>query len=148
MRKIDIFYADDDEDDLMFFSDAIEKISNGAKNLINLHIHKSGESLIENLKKANVKNCVVFLDINMPRKSGFDFLKEIRTEPEINQFPVIMYSTSSDKDSIEKSINLGANYYVVKPYDFSDLLEMITKFCEVNWENQVSDIGSFLYIKK
>lgn len=148
MTIIDIFYADDDEDDLLFFSEAIEKISEETKSLIKLHIHRSGDNLLDNIKKVNTKNGVVFLDINMPRKSGFDFLKEIRQEEDTKEFPVIMYSTSSDKESVEKSKELGANYYAVKPFDFNDLLQMIGNFCQVNWENHKTDFNKFLYIKK
>lgn len=145
MKKINIFYADDDEDDLMFFNEVIEQISNDSQNEINLHIHLNGESLIENIKKNKDSNGVVFLDINMPFKSGFEILEKIRQEPEISQFPVIMYSTSSNKDSIAQSQNLGANFYVVKPYEFNELLRMISTFIQMNWENHQTDMNTFLY---
>src|ERR1700712_3735217 len=116
MKKIDIFYADDDDDDLMFFTEAIERISKEIKTQVVLHIHKNGESLIENIKKNKDRNGVVFLDINMPFKTGFDLLQEIRNEKEIKEFPVVMYSTSSNQDNIDRSKLLGANFYVIKPY--------------------------------
>lgn len=144
MSKIDIFYADDDEDDLMFFNEAVEKISSNSENQINLHIHKNGESLIENIKKYKDSNGVVFLDINMPMKSGFDLLNEIRKEPEIMEFPVIMYSTSSNQDYIDKSQNLGANFYVIKPFEFGNLLKMLSTFIEMNWKNLQEDKNTFL----
>lgn len=147
MKKIDIFYADDDEDDLMFFNEAIERIVNESKNQINFHVHLNGESIIENIKNNKDTNGIVFLDINMPLKSGFEILEEIRKEPEINQFPVIMYSTSSNKDNIDQSQNLGANFYVVKPYNFNDLLTMISTFIQMNWENHQVDINNFVYKK-
>lgn len=145
MKKINIFYADDDEDDLQFFNEAIEKISIDSENQINLHIHLNGERLIENIKSNKVTNGVVFLDINMPFKSGFEILEEIRKEPELKQLPVIMYSTSSNKDSIAQSQNLGANFYVVKPYEFNELLRMISTFIQMNWENHQTDMNTFLY---
>ena len=88
---------------------------------------------------------MVFLDINMPFKSGFEILERIRQEPEISQFPVIMYSTSSNRDSIAKSQNLGANFYVVKPYEFNDLLKMISTFIQMNWKNYQPENNNFLY---
>lgn len=145
MKKIDIFYADDDEDDLMFFNEAIEKISTDSDNQINLHIHKNGEKLIENIKNKKSSNGVVFLDINMPFKSGFELLEEIRNEPDIKLFPVIMYSTSSNKDNIDKSQSLGANFYVVKPYEFNNLLKIITACIQINWGNPQTNLNNFLF---
>lgn len=145
MKQIDIFYADDDEDDLMFFNEAIEKISNDSDNKINLHIHKNGEKLIENIKNNKNINGVVFLDINMPFKSGFELLEEIRNEPEIKKVPVIMYSTSTNQDNIDKSQSLGANFYVVKPYEFNNLLMIISTCININWENPKTNINNFLF---
>lgn len=145
MLKFDIFYADDDEDDLMFFNEAIEKISKESDNQINLHLHLNGESLIENIKKNKNTNGVVFLDINMPLKSGFDLLEEIRNEPEIKEFPVVMYSTSSNPDNIEKSKSLGANFYIIKPYEFNNLLKIVSNLLLVDWEDPEGGSRIFLY---
>lgn len=145
MKQIDIFYADDDDDDLMLFNEAVEKIAQVSDKQINLHLHKNGQNLIENIKTNKNNNGVVLLDINMPFKSGFQLLEEIRQEPEINMFPVVMYSTSSNQDYIDKSQKLGANVYVIKPYDYNELLKIIGDFVKINWKNFKSDANSFLY---
>ena len=145
MKHIELFYADDDDDDVMFFNEAIEKISKAIKSTIVLHIHKNGDSLIENIKKNKAAHGVVFLDINMPFKSGFELLEEIRKEQEIKHFPVVMYSTSSNQDNIDRSKSLGANFYVVKPYKFSNLMNMISTFIQMDWENHQTDNHTFLY---
>lgn len=145
MRQIDIFYADDDEDDLMFFKEAAEKISSDSQSEINVHLHRNGERLIESIKKNKPDNGVVFLDINMPFKSGFQLLEEIRNEPGIKKFPVIMYSTSSNQDNVEKSRDLGANFYVIKPYEFAHLVKLLHTFIQVNWKNHQVDVNNFLY---
>jgi CheY-like chemotaxis protein len=145
MKQIDIFYADDDDDDVMFFREATEKISEGIKTILNLHIHKNGTSLIENIKNSKDAVGVVFLDINMPFKSGFELLAEIRSDDDIAHFPVVMYSTSSNQDNIEKSKSLGANFYVIKPYKFESLKEMISNFVNIDWKNHTPDPNTFLY---
>ncbi|MFA9189066.1 response regulator [Flavobacterium sp. FBOR7N2.3] len=147
MSKISIFYADDDDDDLMFFNDAVESVTDSSNELVKLHIHKNGENLLNNIKESKPQNGVVFLDLNMPKKSGFQFLQEIRSEPTINQFPVIIYSTSSNKSDIDLSLNLGANYYAIKPHTFSDLMKMIQNVVNINWNNHKVDINNFLLIK-
>lgn len=145
MKQIDIFYADDDEDDLMFFKEAAEKISSDSDLEIVLHLHKNGEHLIEGIKNNKPDVGMVFLDINMPLKSGFQLLEEIRKEPEIMEFPVIMYSTSSNQDNIEKSKEMGANFYIIKPYEFAHLVKILSTFIQVNWENHQVDVNNFLY---
>lgn len=145
MKQIDIFYADDDDDDMMLFNEAVERISKYIGIKINLHIHKNGESLIENIKKNQDSFGIVFLDINMPFKSGFQLLEEIRKEPKTKTFPVIMYSTSSNQDNIDRSKSLGANFYVVKPYKFENLKNMLTAFIKMDWQNHRVNINSFLY---
>jgi len=145
MKQIDLFYADDDEDDLMFFKEAIDKITADLEIQVVLHIHKNGDRLIENIKMNKDTHGVVFLDINMPCKTGFELLAEIRNEPEIKTYPVVMYSTSSSPDNIEKSRTLGANFYVIKPYQYSNLLKMITSFIYMNWDKHQSDSQAFLY---
>ncbi|WP_130736182.1 response regulator [Flavobacterium sp. J27] len=147
MSEINIFYADDDDDDLMFFNDAVVAISKKAEKAITLHIHKNGEYLLDGIKKNRINNSVVFLDLNMPRKSGFQFLEEIRSEPEIKEIPVIIYSTSSDDENILLSHNLGANFYAVKPYNFNDLIKMIINVAEINWQEHKADYDNFLFNK-
>lgn len=147
MSDFNIFYADDDDDDLMLFNDAVEIITTKSNDSVQLHIHKNGEDLLNNIKENNLQNGVVFIDLNMPRKSGLQFLKEIRSEPSINQFPVIIYSTSSNKLDIDLSLNLGANFYAVKPYDFNNLIIMIKEVITFNWNNHKVDINNFLLIK-
>ncbi|NRT14867.1 CheY-like chemotaxis protein [Flavobacterium sp. 28A] len=146
MDKIKIFYADDDEDDLMFFNDAVEQISQAINTPINLDTFKNGINLIENIKKNDVKNSMLLLDINMPFKSGFDLLEEIRQDPELNHFPIVMYSTSSEEYIINKCQNLGANHYVIKPADFTDLVALITSFVNTDWENHQVDFNNFFYV--
>jgi CheY-like chemotaxis protein len=147
MSKISIFYADDDDDDLMFFNDAVESVTDKSNELVKLHIHKNGENLLDSIKENKSQNGVVFLDLNMPRKSGFQFLKEIRNEPSINEFPVIIYSTSANKSDIDLSLDLGANFYAVKPHNFNDLMKLIQNVMQINWNNHKVDINNFLLVK-
>lgn len=146
MSKLSIFYADDDEDDLIFFNDAVESVTN-SNELVKLHIHKNGENLLDSIKENKTQNGVVFLDLNMPKKSGFQILQEIRSEPSINDFPVIIYSTSANKSDIDLSLNLGANFYAIKPHNFGDLIKMIQNVMTINWNNHKVDINNFLLIK-
>lgn len=145
MTPLAIFYADDDEDDMMFFNDAVEKISGNSAKKIRLHLHLNGSSLIENIKKNKDHNGVVFLDINMPMKNGMELLQEIRKESEIREFPVVMYSTSSNPANIEQCRQLGADFYAVKPSNFNDLVTLVSEFVAINWKNGHTRPAGFLY---
>lgn len=147
MSEVSIFYTDDDDDDLFIFNEAVECISNLSEKTVNLHIHKNGENLLENIKKNTSKNKVVFLDINMPKKNGFEFLEEIRNELEINQTPIIIFSTSDDVNNISISHDLGANFYAIKPSDFNDLKKIILIVIQMDWHNHKADIKNFLFNK-
>lgn len=148
MSTISIFYADDDEDDFMFFNDAVAKITSEYNQSIQLHLHPNGERLLENIKNNKMQNGLVFLDINMPIRSGFKLLEEIRNEATIQEVPVIMYSTSFNDSDIRKSHHLGANYYVVKPYKFDDLIDMIRNVLTKNWNDKLADLNDFTYRKE
>ncbi|TYP97965.1 CheY-like chemotaxis protein [Tenacibaculum adriaticum] len=147
MKEFTIFYADDDEDDLMFFEEAVSSLCENGDRLINLFLLKNGENLIETIERNNSGNFVVFLDLNMPLKSGFELLEEIRSKPEIQSTPVIMYSTSSNDHNVLQSQKLGANYYAVKPNNFNDLLKIISSAANINWKNHPKDNNNFLFHK-
>lgn len=121
---ISIILAEDDEDDRLFFKDALL----GIKIPTHLTIVNDGEKLMQLLSKnENDLAHVLFLDINMPRKNGFDCLVEIKRNEKFNTLPVIIFSTSFDKEVVNKLYDLGANYYMRKPGGFLRLQEIIER---------------------
>lgn len=68
---------------------------------------------------------VVFLDLKLPKKSGLDVLKEIRSDERTKNIPVVILSTSREEKDIVEGKNLGMNGYVVKPDDFEKFAEAI-----------------------
>ncbi len=80
----------------------------------------NGEAALEWLNTA--KFDLILLDINMPGMNGFEVCKKIRSNPLFNNMPVIFLSAESDRDSILKGFELGAQDYLSKPYDSRELL--------------------------
>jgi CheY-like chemotaxis protein len=73
---------------------------------------------------------VVFLDINMPKQSGFEILKLIRARPGLKQLPVIMLSTSTQTADVDRAYQLGVTSFVRKvpsPAEFGRAIEVILK---------------------
>jgi CheY-like chemotaxis protein len=60
------------------------------------------------------KQDLVLLDLNLPRKSGFDVLAVIRQDPELALVPVIVFSTSMSRCDRERALELGASDYITK----------------------------------
>lgn len=140
MEPVVIHYADDDTDDLQIFKNAVDK-STGQ---IALHTYNKSEEFLKNIKNNTSGKQIVFLDINMPGKSGFEVLKEIRRDDLLKKMPVIMYSTSSDDKSIAVSKEIGATMYAVKPTSFSDLKNLIKKAISIDWNLFKSPPDSFI----
>lgn len=125
---VNLVLADDDEDDCLLFKEAIDEIPI----VTNLLIVNNGEQLMQLLKLTSDSiSTVLFLDLNMPRKNGFECLNEIRQNDKYKTFPVIIYSTSFDEEMIERLYKNGAQYYIRKPVEFSKLKKVIYQALEL-----------------
>jgi CheY-like chemotaxis protein len=121
-QNFHILLADDDKTDCLLFKDALEELPVSAR----LSIVYNGEELMEELTKPGSKlPDVLFLDLNMPRKSGFASLGEIKRNAELQDLPVVIFSTSSDLESVKRVFRDAAHYYITKPVEFSQLKKVI-----------------------
>ena len=120
--KLNILLADDDQDDCYFFDKALMELSVSS----HLTIVNDGEQLMQLLLNETVElPDVLFLDINMPRKTGTDCLAEIKQHERLKDLPVVMFSTSNAWDKINMLFKTGANVYIHKPNDFTQLKQVI-----------------------
>lgn len=125
-----IFLADDDQDDCVFFSEALREVCFDAT----LLTAKNGQLLLDELAKPpEPLPDLIFLDLNMPIMDGYDCLKEIRNDILLKNRPVIIFTTSSSESDLDKVYALGANRFVTKPSTFKDLKLVIQKILEINW---------------
>jgi CheY-like chemotaxis protein len=121
-KPINILLAEDDQDDCAFFDQALKELSLDTT----LKIVSDGEQLMQLLKDESMEiPDVLFLDINMPRKSGTECLEEIKKIDRLKNLPVVMLSTSNDPQKITFHFKIGANVYIHKPNDFSQLKQVI-----------------------
>jgi len=121
-KILNILLADDDMDDCMFFTKALNELSLNA----NLNIVHDGDQLMSYLSKhkENLPQ-VIFLDINMPRKSGLECLSEIKKDHHLKHLPVVMFSTSNSWETITNLFQGGSHVYIHKPSDFAQLKQVI-----------------------
>ncbi|UUW11239.1 response regulator [Flavobacterium plurextorum] len=126
-----IFHADDDEDDRMLFMDAVNELDMPIK----VQQAEDGQKLLNCLYSPALEIPeILFLDINMPGKNGFECLEEIRNaDDRLKQLKIIMLSTSSNIENVELSYKLGADLYAVKPSTFHGLKSLLTEILELQW---------------
>ena len=122
LKQLNILLADDDIDDCAFFKKALEDFPISTYYTA---VH-DGEKLMKQLtNETNELPNVLFLDLNMPRKNGFECLKEIKLNKKLNQLPVIIFSTSFEQDVVNVLYKYGAQYFVRKPSDFLQFKKII-----------------------
>ncbi len=70
---------------------------------------------------------LIILDVMMPGMSGFDVVRELKQHESTATIPIVMLTGFSERKRIEEALASGVNYYVVKPFDFEDLLMRISQ---------------------
>lgn len=124
-----IVMADDDDDDCMLAKDAFEEskapgvflcVEDGGELLDFL----KGSGKYENEAKKSLPN-LILLDLNMPRKDGRQTLREIKSTPELQSIPVVVFTTSSEKKDMDFCDELGANSFITKPAAFGEWIEIM-----------------------
>jgi CheY-like chemotaxis protein len=127
-KPITILTADDDEDDRRLTREALleGRLAN------DLRFVENGEELMDYLRRQGKftgtevpRPGLILLDLNMPRKDGRTVLKEIKSDPELRQIPVVVLTTSQADEDIYKSYDLGVNSYIVKPVTFDALVDIL-----------------------
>jgi len=139
MKKINrILLADDDRADHMLFEKAFKELNEPP----NITIVNDGEDLIKYLTKHSEQlPDIIFLDLNMPRKNGFESLVEIREIEKLKDLPIVIFSTSFPQDKnyelgmISNLFKLGANVFIRKPNNFEQLKHVILQALPLATEN-------------
>lgn len=71
--------------------------------------------------KANPPD-LILLDVMMPGMSGFDVLRELKAHDPTSRIPIIMLTGLSERKKIQEALASGIDYYIIKPFDFHDLI--------------------------
>ena len=83
----------------------------------------------------------MFLDLNMPRKTGMECLKEIKANDKFKDMAIAIYSTSASEEDIENTFVYGANIYIKKPNDFKKLKKALSEVVTINWQYYTSGLN-------
>ncbi|WP_373522392.1 response regulator [Aquiflexum sp.] len=120
-----IILADDDEADRLLFKEAFFELKSG----ITIETVNDGMELMNLMHSTKSEDLpqILFLDINMPQKTGMDCLKEIRADDRFKNVSIAIYSTSSSEKDMEQTFIHGANVYIHKPNSFEKLKRVLEK---------------------
>ena len=130
-----LLLADDDVDDCSFFEDALEDLPISAT----LTIVNDGVELMNFLStKSGSLPGALFLDLNMPRKSGFECLSEIKSIELLKDLPVIIFSTSLNIEVVDLLYQKGAQDYIRKPGEYNKLKQVILDAVNLTSENKIT----------
>jgi len=116
-----LLLVDDDELDAKIVQRSLRELK-----ITNDLVHKyDGEEALAYLKDCASMPCSILLDVNMPRMNGFEFLRHVKTDETFKQIPVLMLTTSTAKDDMVLSFELGAVEYIVKTPSIAEFLESL-----------------------
>jgi CheY-like chemotaxis protein len=118
------FLIDDDQDEQEIFLEAANEVN---PNLV-CKVDCDAENALLTLKQSAQLPDIIFLDINMPKMNGFEFLVHLKRDDRLKYIPVIFYSTTKDENQIERATTLGANGFITKNNSYDELCRVLKIF--------------------
>ena len=134
MYKIQIknvLLAEDDEEDVLLFKTVVSELNQDIK----IDVATDGTELMKILQQVSTLPEVIFLDLNMPHKNGFECLREIKSNEKWNSIKIVILSTSSQPQQIETAYKCGADLYLAKPVSYTHFKNLLEKGISLNWED-------------
>jgi CheY-like chemotaxis protein len=128
-QPMEILLVEDNEDDILLEEEALADAK-----LVNLmHVVRDGEEALAFLRRQDkYRNAqlpgLILLDINMPKKNGFEVLQELKKDPALMHIPVVMLTTSDSEADIVKSYAKGACSFITKPMNFEKFRDVVNQF--------------------
>jgi len=137
-KKFTLLIANDDEDTRFLMQEAMREVQLAIK----IEFVEDGEQVLDYLYRrgeyADSSNWhqpdLILLDLNMPRLDGRETLSSIRADPDLQQIPVAILTTSHRSGDILLCYRLGANSFISKPVTFEGLVEVMKTLCKYWFE--------------
>lgn len=119
-----VILVDDDPD----YAYLVQQALKDCNPVCSLKVLNSGAALLEWLETDPDRPRLILLDINMPISTGFDILEVLKSVDRYKMIPVVMLSVSDRREDVIRSYDIGANAYLVKPGQLSELKRRLTFF--------------------
>jgi two-component system alkaline phosphatase synthesis response regulator PhoP/two-component system response regulator VicR len=95
-----------------------------------LQVSTAGDGVEGMAKVRQVKPDLVILDVIMPRKDGFEVLREMKADPELEGIPVVMLTVKTHNADIVEGLKEGAELYLPKPFHPKELVSLVKRVLE------------------
>ena len=124
-----ILLIEDNEDHIEHTLDALQEVG-----LVkNIQVVSDGEEAIQYLYRKgkyedpakSPRPDLILLDVKLPKISGFEILKRIKSDPDLKIIPVILLTTTGKKEDIDKGARLGTNDYIIKPVEYETFIQKV-----------------------
>ena len=123
-----VWLVDDDSDDQLLIKSAFRQ----SNPTVTVHTIDDGDQLLSQLNRAVPLPKLVLLDLNMARMGGLETLKAVRLAMPDVQIPIVILTTSSNKNDHAEAMEQGANAFFSKPSEYGKLVEL-TKELTAQW---------------
>jgi CheY-like chemotaxis protein len=120
-KNIRVLIVDDSEDDRDLLKLALDQ----SPFKITIEVAWNGEAALQHLKSSRYKPHLIFLDLKMPRMSGLEVLREVKSSLRWRDIPVCVFSTSSEPSDVQAAYLEHANAYLEKPVGLDALIKAI-----------------------
>ncbi len=124
-----VLLAEDDDDDANIFRDVLSDLDQE----VELTVAANGLELLFLLNEAAVLPDLIFIDMNMPYKNGYQCLREIRSNPAWNDTKLIVLSTSAYPQQIALAYQEGADLYLAKCTSYTEFKKVLGDCLTCNW---------------
>ena len=141
-----LFLIEDNPAEVRLMQEAIKEA--GLHDDVELEYAYDGEEACDMLDTAKIldkKFDLILLDLNMPKVTGKEVLEKIKTDPDLENMPVIVVTNSDYKKDMIECYRLRADGYLQKPADFKKLVDF---FISVKESIKVKNKLSIYYIEK
>ena len=135
MGCLTVLMADDDADDRFLTEEAFRALGNCG----DLLFVEDGEELMQYLRHSgkyadpisSPRPTLIILDLNMPKKDGRQALVEIKRDPDLRRIPVVVWTTSDEKEDRIQCLKAGADDYVTKPAGYRELVSNMKRLVTI-----------------
>ncbi len=121
-NQLSVLLVEDDMIERMKFNRVVEK----SKLNIDVIEVRNGEEALESLQDNKPLPNIIFLDLNMPRMSGLEFLEILKNDDKLKFIPTIILTTSDNRNDLLECYRTGIAGYVLKPLQYEEYVEKIT----------------------